>query len=385
MGIEGKKIGNEKDNSIPKDEFVRKKEKKLQDRIKELSAIYKTSKSITSSVDIEEIIDLILNSVLQVVKPDGCVMYLYKPIRNRFVLNSYKGIKKDSKLGKYLNSNRDCLFKQKEVVEEKTVYVVNDISSLEEDLQSKLRKFNIRSFVSIPLLRDNKIIGLLVNFSHTSQFFNKDDIRIMKMFSHQAAIAIQNAKLLEKTQLSYLSTVKALANIIEVKDYSTYGHSEKVMSRALTIANEMGLSKREKKVLRFASFLHDIGKIDIDVSILRKPSSLNLQEWKEIKKHPKIGADIVKGIGFLEELAPVILHHHERYSGGGYPAPHIKKEEIPLGARILAVADAYESMITDRPYRKALTKQEAIRELKANAGTQFDPKIVKILLKTLKK
>lgn len=385
MNVDKSKSNNKENPTLAEDEAVKKAEKKLQDRIKELSAIYKTSRTITSSINIDEIIDLILDSTFYIVKSDGCLMYLYYPSRNSFVLKAHKGIEKNSSLEKFLISNKDYLFKQKEIAARNKLYVINDISCLDQTLQSKLKKFNVRSYVSIPISRESKMMGLLVSFSGVPSFFNKDDIRVMKMFSHQAAIAIQNAKLLERTQVSYLNTVKALANIIEIKDASTYGHSERVMARALAIADTMGLSKREKKVLRFASFLHDIGKINIDVSILRKPSSLNSKEWKEIKKHPKIGAEIVEGIGFLEELAPIILHHHERYSGGGYPNAKLRKETIPLGARILAVADAYESMISDRPYRKALSKKEAIKELKSNAGTQFDPEVVNILLKMLEK
>jgi len=381
-------VGKNKQNKTTselKNEAVKRAEKKLQERIKELSAIYRTTKSITSSIDIKEIMMLILNSTFQIIKPDGSLIFIYKPSRSSFILKSYKGIDEESELKKYLISGKDYLFKQREVLNTKRTCITNDLSVLEEKIQFKLKKLNIESFVNIPLMRDGKIIGLFVNFSKTSNFFDKDEIRIMKIFSKQAAIAIQNTRLLEKTQLSYLNTVKALANIIEVKDSLTYGHSEKVMARTLAMADEMGLSETEKKVLRFASFLHDIGKIDIDVSILRKPSALSTKEWTEIKKHPIIGSDIVKGIGFLEELSPIILHHHERYSGGGYPDSDMKEEEIPLGARILAVADAYESMITDRPYRKALSKEEAIKELKENSGTQFDPKIIKILLKTLEK
>jgi len=365
-------------------EVVRKAEAKLQDRIKELSVIYKTSKSITSSSEVQDIINLITDSVFQIIRPTGCLIYLYKSSRNNFILESYKGIRKNSKLEKLITSNKDSLFNQKDVLKNKKPSIVDDVSSLRQTHKSRLEEFNIKSFASMPLLRENKIIGLFVNFSNTSGFFNRDATRVLKMFSTQAAIAIQNVRLLKRTQLSYLDTVKALANIIEAKDATTYGHSGRVMVCALAIANEMKLPNNEKRILRFASFLHDIGKIDIDVSILRKPSSLTLKEWKWIKQHPKIGSEIVKGVGFLEELSPIILNHHARFAGGGYPDPKIKKENIPIGARILAVADAYESMITDRPYRKALSKEQAIKELKNNAGTQFDPKVVNVLLKVLK-
>ncbi len=378
-------VGKNKKHLDVNHNTVRKAEEKLQDRIKELSAIYKTSKSITSSVDVDEILSLILDSTFNIIAPDGCLMYLHKPALNTFILKTSRGIDGISNLQKLNTLDKDGIFKQRIVVERKELFVINDISNLEKEARNELYELKIKSFASIPLLRDSKVMGLFVTFSAEKGFFNKDQIRILKMFSKQAAIAIQNAELLEKTQLNYLNTIKTLANIIEVKDSSTYGHSSRVMARALAIANEMGLSKGEKRILRFASFLHDIGKIDIDVSILRKPAALTKDEWKEIKKHPTIGSKIVAGIESLKELAPIILNHHARYEGGGYPNSELKGDGIPLGARILTVADAYESMTADRPYRKAMSQETAIKELKDNAGTQFDPKIVDVLLKILKK
>jgi HD-GYP domain-containing protein (c-di-GMP phosphodiesterase class II) len=152
----------------------------------------------------------------------------------------------------------------------------------------------------------------------------------------------------------------------------------------MNMANELRLSQHDKEILKYASLLHDIGKIGIDVGILRKPSKLNEEEWKIMVMHPVLGSGIVDQIDFLSELSPVILRHHERYDGKGYPGK-LKKEEIPLGARILSIADAYESMVSDRPYRKGLSHGKARQEMLDCSGTQFDPKIVKVFLRTLNK
>jgi len=144
------------------------------------------------------------------------------------------------------------------------------------------------------------------------------------------------------------------------------------------------LSNHNKEILKYASLLHDIGKIGIDVGILRKPSKLNDEEWKIMVMHPVLGSGIVEQIGFLSDLAPIILRHHERYDGKGYPGK-LKRKKIPLGARILSVVDAYESMVSDRPYRKGLSFRKARQELLKGAGTQFDPAIVKMFLKVLDK
>jgi putative nucleotidyltransferase with HDIG domain len=204
------------------------------------------------------------------------------------------------------------------------------------------------------------------------------------MFASQAAIAIENARLFEQAETGYLNTIKTLSNIIDAKDSQTFGHSERVMERCMDIADALRIPEQEKEVLKYAGLLHDIGKIGIDVGILRKPSKLSKDEWKVMTMHPVVGSGIVEQIGFLDNLAPIILHHHERYDGKGYPSK-LKKENIPLGARILSVVDAYESMVSDRPYRKALSFKKVRQELLDGAGTQFDPKIVKVFLKTLKR
>ena len=152
----------------------------------------------------------------------------------------------------------------------------------------------------------------------------------------------------------------------------------------MDMADALKLLQHEKDILKYASLLHDIGKIGIDVGILRKPSRLNDEEWNIMVMHPVLGSGIVEQISFLNDLAPIILRHHERYDGKGYPGK-LKKEAIPLGARILAVVDAYEAMVSDRPYRKALSIKKARQELLKGAGTQFDSHIVKVFLKMLVK
>jgi putative nucleotidyltransferase with HDIG domain len=177
--------------------------------------------------------------------------------------------------------------------------------------------------------------------------------------------------------------MKLLASVIDAKDTYTEDHSERVMRSALAIADYLKLSDRQKSVIGYASLLHDIGKIGIDMTVLRKPSPLSREEWLEMKKHPRIGADIIKKAGFMDDLIPAILYHHVSYGGGGYPSTKKRKNDIPIEARVLAVADAYEAMVTDRPYRRGMSNREAAAELKKYSGKQFDPKVVNAFLKYL--
>jgi putative nucleotidyltransferase with HDIG domain len=183
---------------------------------------------------------------------------------------------------------------------------------------------------------------------------------------------------------SYFETIAALAASIDAKDHYTHGHSQKVMEYSVEIAKEMGLSEEEITNIKFAGLLHDVGKIGIDDSILKKETALTPEERKEIEKHPVYGYKIVEKIEFLKKARKYIYHHHERWDGKGYPEG-LKGENIPLGARIISVADTYDAMTSSRSYRKALPEYIAIEEIKEHSGSQFDPQIVKVFLKIIER
>ncbi|HWJ02206.1 MAG TPA: HD-GYP domain-containing protein [Verrucomicrobiae bacterium] len=177
-------------------------------------------------------------------------------------------------------------------------------------------------------------------------------------------------------------TVSALLTALDAKDRYTAKHSSNVATLALQIGYRLDLSPRELETLETAAILHDIGKIGIPEQILNKRGSLNSEEFAMVKRHAEIGAQIVHVIYFLEEVGEIVLHHHERYDGLGYPRG-IAGHEIPLTSRILAVADVYDALVTDRPYRSAMPIDKAIRVLEQGMGTQFDPNVVKVFLQIL--
>jgi putative nucleotidyltransferase with HDIG domain len=190
-------------------------------------------------------------------------------------------------------------------------------------------------------------------------------------------------RLYEDLRSTYMRTIKVLAQAIDARDHYTHSHSENVARYATAIALEMGLSAKEVEVIRQACELHDLGKIGIEDSILMKPGALTDEEWKQIRKHPIIGAQILQPLTFLNDVIDLVRQHHEHYNGNGYPDGR-KNEDILLGARIINLADAYEAMTSARSYRKVpLTKEEAVKEIKKNSGTQFDPKVVEVFLRVL--
>jgi len=181
-----------------------------------------------------------------------------------------------------------------------------------------------------------------------------------------------------------MRTINALVSAIDFKDHLTRSHSDNVQHYACAIAREMGLSKTEVERIKEACQVHDLGKIGVHDDILTKQDVLTEQEYKEIKLHSLAGAVILKPFRFLEKIVQLVRQHHERYDGKGYP-DGIKGEEISIGARIMAIADSFDAMTNERPYRRAMTKEQAVAELKRNSGTQFDPRIVEVFLNVLEK
>ncbi|HEX2955845.1 MAG TPA: HD domain-containing phosphohydrolase [Chitinispirillaceae bacterium] len=219
-------------------------------------------------------------------------------------------------------------------------------------------------------------------FESARKLENKaENTALLSNLVNQARIALTNSRLYSDIKENYIRTIKALAIAVDAKDTYTHGHSENVMNIAEEIAREMNLDEKNIGIIRDAGLLHDIGKIGIPGQILNKPGPLTYEEFNGIMKtHSSLGANIVRDVPFLQELYKLILHHHEHFDGSGYP-DGIKGEQIPLGARILHVADAFEAMTSNRPYRTSLGEIEALRRLVAAKSIQFDPTVIDAFLR----
>ncbi|KKL64643.1 hypothetical protein LCGC14_2162920 [marine sediment metagenome] len=188
----------------------------------------------------------------------------------------------------------------------------------------------------------------------------------------------------QELKSSYESIVAVLCAALDLRDNVTYGHAQRVSQLASVVAWQMGLRKEEVRRIEKAAILHDIGKIGVADGVLSKPGALDEGEWEEMKRHPELGYQILLGIDFLKEAAQIVHAHHERQDGSGYPRG-LKDDEIPLGARIFAVVDAYDAMTSQRPYRKAITHREAVEQIIRNSGSQFDPQVVRAFLEAEKR
>ncbi len=217
-----------------------------------------------------------------------------------------------------------------------------------------------------------------------SEEYSEYDQDMMMFIANSAGIGLENARMFKQLQITYVSTLKTLISIIEAKDPYTRGHTERVASYSIAIASRMELSEEHRRRIMFGALLHDIGKVGVLENVLHKTGSLDKDEWELLQEHPVVGSRIVEKMEFLVGVSGIVRHHHESWDGRGYP-DGIKGEEIPLGARIVTVADSFDAMTTDRSYRKALSVDEAVSRLEDAAGTQFDPWIVKVFVKYIRR
>jgi HD-GYP domain-containing protein (c-di-GMP phosphodiesterase class II) len=238
-----------------------------------------------------------------------------------------------------------------------------------------LAKAGIESMLAIPLVSKDKTKGvLMLGNTRAGQFVKEEAFAIAKITA-QMAVALENARLYEEMRSLFINTVASLANAIDAKSPWTKGHSERVMHVSAAIAKEMGLDEAMIERVRLGGLLHDIGKIGVIEALLEKPEALSEDEFPPMRLHPEKGVAILAPIEQLKDVLPGILHHHERYDGTGYPQG-LKGGEIPLEARIIAVADSFDAMVADRPYKKGFSPEEALAELHRYAGIQFDPLVV---------
>jgi len=256
--------------------------------------------------------------------------------------------------------------------------VVNDVASdtrFTGDIDRTVG-FRTRSVICVPLSIQGKLIGVLEVLNKlTAAGFTNYDLASLHAVAGPAALAIESTRLQHQVEEGYKATMRSLAAAVDAKDPYTRGHSLRVMQYSLMAGLALHLSPDQLNVLEQGAILHDVGKIGVDDRILRKPARLTKAERLQMEDHPAIGAAIVEDIPFLREARKLILHHHERWDGSGYPN-QLCGDQIPFGASVLAVADAFDTMTTDRPYRKAMPFGAAMREFERCSGTQFCPEAV---------
>jgi response regulator RpfG family c-di-GMP phosphodiesterase/putative methionine-R-sulfoxide reductase with GAF domain len=307
-------------------------------QIRQLTAIHKAGQAITSSLDLNKTLDVILRTTAGIVDSSTGAI--------RLIDEETKELKLKAQAGKLLDPGAPF---------------------------SKL---------DLPLKIGDKTIGVFELIRSASAEVDEGERRMLETLASQASIAIENARLFEDTQRTYYDTLRALAKALEARDDYTRGHSERVAELSLSIAHGMDLDEEDCNVIFNAALLHDIGKIGVRDAVLLSESPLTSSEMDIIRKHPTYSNTILGPLKFLGKVSEFVKFHHEAWDGSGYPNG-LKGEDIPFISRIITVADAYDAMTSTRPYREAKTHLEALEELRRGAGKQFDPKIVDTFLKVM--
>ena len=344
-------------------------------KIKELSSLISISEMINSTLKLDSILTEVMEAASVMLEAEASSIFLIDEEKKELYFKIATG--------EVAERVKEIRIPMSEgvvgwVAREKKPILVADVQKdprfyKKADEQSK---FVTKSILAVPLKVKDKVIGVVEVLNKiANDSFLKSDITLLETLAHQSAIAIDNAMTHEELQRLFKETLKSLAAAVEAKDTCTGGHIERLSRFSLAIAYEYGLGYEDRERIHYAALLHDIGKISIPDAILMKPGPLTPEEFAEMKKHPEIGANIIRPVKQFQHVIPGILHHHERYDGKGYPSG-IKGENISIDGRIIAVADTFDAMTCDRPYRKGLDDTVAIEEIKKGAGTQFDPKIV---------
>jgi response regulator RpfG family c-di-GMP phosphodiesterase len=350
---------------------------------KNLETLYRAGDAINSIQNLDEMLDLVAETLLAVYQDVERLCILLKA-RQGALRFEPKIIKTRPDVpAEPLRLSRSILGKS---VREEVCLLAGDARSDERFVGSQsIMNMRIRSVMCAPLISKGSVLGVVyLDNRKAPDRFDEDDLALLSALANQSAVAIENSLLYEEVQRGYHEAILALMNTVDAKDSYTSGHSQRTSRYAHGIAREMGVSEEECKKVRIGAELHDIGKIGVGDFILGKQDTLSAVEFNTIQAHVLAGENIVKPIRYLRFALPMIRHHHEHYDGTGYP-DRLKGDQIPLGARIIGAADAFDAMTTQRPYNKPLSTREALRKCIALKGKQFDPEVIDALARFVDK
>ncbi|MRG93607.1 response regulator [Polyangium spumosum] len=337
-------------------------------RLREALGLYKVSEAIQASLSLDQVLETVAESCLSEVRSDLVSTWLDDGEGGLFERQHIRGpqLPEDAAIGAL---DHDKI----------AVHLRAEATLLEQGPRG-LKFFSappevpLYSLVAVPLRIGQRFMGFiaLASFSKGRRF-EEGQRKLLSIIASRAAAAIENARLYQDLQATFQQTIQGLAKAIDKMDRYTSGHSDRVALYAVFLARQLGLSAFEIEIVRQSALMHDIGKIGCVLN-LNKPGKLTQDEYEVFKKHPVYGRDILDPIKFLHPLIPGVHLHHERWDGRGYPLK-MKGNEIPIIARIIAVADTYDAMTSDRSYRRALPHEVAVAEIERCSGSQFDPEV----------
>lgn len=343
-------------------------------RLLVLSNVFILGKEIISHIDLQTLVEKFLSIARDGTNSEVACIFLFREgDRNPYFARAQTG----AGVVPFSSTEQECspLIQQTSKLQEPLIIDPLAAHPAGEAESVKIQGQSLHNTIVLPLKPRDRFLGVIqVANKHGRITYSPEDLDLLRILGNQIAFVIQNADLFRNLQRAYIDTLAALTSAIDAKDSYTHGHSERVTELSLGLARTLGLAPPVMEDIRLAGMLHDIGKIGIPEAILNKPGRLTNEEFDVIKSHPTLGIRILRKVEFLGGIVPMIRHHHERFDGRGYP-DGLAGEGIPLAARIIAVADTYDAMTSNRPYRQAMAIDDALEEIVRCKGTQFDPQV----------
>lgn len=350
---------------------------KAQRYTEQLELLMEFSSILNSSLDSMRVSELAMKCTCKLLDCEGAMLYLVDQAKNELQFEAIVGKVSPHQLNECkitINSNSSA----GQAALTKETVVQN--ASFPKGKRKDRNPGSTKTLLCVPIVARGKVLGVLQAIDSKRSHFDAADVRLLESLAHQVSHSLENAQLYESLKNQFIETAMAMASAIDAKDKYTGGHTKRVSQFSQLIAKHMGLTREEIEEVRLSAILHDIGKIGIEDQILKKESPLTKEEWERMKAHPQLGYQILKPVKNLQKISDGLRFHHERMDGHGYPLG-LRGQEIPLIARIISVADTFDAMTSDRPYRKGLSYDDAFEEILRCRGTQFDEKVVDAFIK----
>lgn len=340
---------------------------------KNLSTIYKVLNTIGSVMDWDFLVTKSLDLIFGAIQAERGYIFLTETLKGNVIKPAAEKTRLAGEEFSPDTISRTVIVK---VLEEGNTILGTEVAQDAMTARTRSGAAGTRSIVCAPIKTKERLLGLIYfDTTREGESFKKDDVELLTSIGIYLGSMMENAQLHQDYQDLFLGIIKTLINIIEAKDKYTLGHSERVAKISLAIGEELELDLKDIESLQISSLMHDIGKVAVPEEVLNKPGKLSDPEWEMIKKHPSVGAGFVRHLNGFGRFIDGIMYHHERFDGKGYPTGSAGKS-IPFIARIIAVADTFDAMTSDRAYRKRFTEKEALDEILRCRGTQFDDQIV---------
>ena len=373
MAVAFNRITAQMENKVKELEYSRKLAREL---------FQKIGHAIVSSEKIGSLLMLINQSTKKVFEAEASFIVLEDDLSKDLILKAYSGPKRTLEIGTKLPGSSEII---KAVMGTLKPVIIKKVEEKKSPADPSIAEEPIvyGNILCVPILEKSEAIGALaVCDVKNTEKIDSDDMFLLESIANQVATAISNFKLTKDIEATYYQTLVTLAKAVEAKDPYSAGHLDRVKTYCVRMAEKLNLDDKAKKTIEGAALLHDLGKLGIPDHILRKKGAYTKEEFEIMKHHVIIGEDILKPLISMSSLSDIVRHHHEAYDGSGYP-DKLHAEEIPLLARILSVADIYDALRTERPYKKGFTREEAVQELHRCEHNKLDSKLVKVFLKIL--